>query len=124
MVTLETILELTDQLSTVDKIRLIECLARQIEHEIKLKTPRKSLRGLWRGMDITEEEIQAVRQEMWRSFPQDDSLPETLVDENALWSQFSLQAAMRGMEEEENDDYQLTDVKEFWRNGNAEAYPQ
>jgi hypothetical protein len=42
------------------------------------------------------------------------SKPETPVDENALWSQFSLQMAMRDLEEEEGDDYQLTDIKEFF----------
>ena len=35
--------------------------------------PRKSLWGLWRGLDdITEEDIAEARQEMWGNFPRDD----------------------------------------------------
>ena len=72
MVTVDAVWELTSQLSIGDKIRLIERLAPQIEQELKTKTPRKSLRGLWSGVNITEKDIQAVRQEMWRNFPRDD----------------------------------------------------
>ena len=35
-------------------------------------TPRKSLRGLWRGLDITEEEIAEARREMWSNLPRED----------------------------------------------------
>ena len=54
--TLERLLELAKKLSAVDKIRLIERLAPQIEHELKSCSPtgRKSLRGLWRGVDLSD----------------------------------------------------------------------
>jgi hypothetical protein len=42
------------------------------------------------------------------------SKPNVEEDEDAVWSQFSLQMALRGMEDEESDDYQLTDIKEFF----------
>ncbi len=73
-VTLGEILGLVKQLSLVDKVRLIEQVAPQIEQELVdvQPGPRKSLRGLWRGVDITEEDITEVRREMWGNFPRDD----------------------------------------------------
>jgi hypothetical protein len=65
-VTLEQVLDAAKQLSLVDKVRLIERVAPEIERELKTaqSAPRKSLRGLWRGIDITEEEIAEARREM------------------------------------------------------------
>jgi hypothetical protein len=73
-VTLEEALDLVKQLSPVDKARLIERIVPDIERELKTArpTPRKSLRGLWRGLDITEEEIAEARREMWSNFPRGD----------------------------------------------------
>jgi hypothetical protein len=70
----ETIVNLADRLSLVDKVRLIEQLVPRIKRELKTTqaTPRKSLRGLWRGLDITEEDIAEARREMWSSFPRED----------------------------------------------------
>ncbi len=47
-------------------MRLIEQVASQIEPQLA-QTPlhRKSLRGLWRGIDISESEIAEVRAQMW-----------------------------------------------------------
>ncbi|NMF65110.1 hypothetical protein DP113_11820 [Brasilonema octagenarum UFV-E1] len=63
-VTLEEALELIKQLSLVDKVRLISQVAPQIERELRTvgSKPRKSLRGLWRGSNITESDIAEVRQ--------------------------------------------------------------
>lgn len=73
-VTLEEALDLVRQLSPVDKARLIERVVPDIERELQVAkpAPRKSLRGLWRGLDITEEEIAEVRCEMWANFPRED----------------------------------------------------
>jgi hypothetical protein len=73
-VTLEEILASVRQLSPVDKARLIERVVSDIERELESArpTPRKSLRGLWRGLDITEEDIAEARREMWGSFPRED----------------------------------------------------
>ena len=73
-VTLEEALDLVKQLSPLDKARLIERIVPDIERELKAArpTPRKSLRGLWRGLDITEEEIAEARREMWSNFPRED----------------------------------------------------
>ena len=71
--TLEEALDLVKQLSPLDKARLIERIVPDIERELKAAcTPRKSLRGLWRGLDITEEEIAEARREMWGNFPRED----------------------------------------------------
>jgi hypothetical protein len=73
-VTLEQALELVQQLSPVDKARLIERIVPDIERELEAAhpTPRKSLRGLWKGLDITAEEIDKARREMWGRFPRED----------------------------------------------------
>jgi hypothetical protein len=69
-VTLEEVLDLVKQLKLVDQVRLIERVAPQIERELA-QTPvhRKSLRGLWRGVDISESDIAEVRRQMWGDFP-------------------------------------------------------
>jgi len=74
VVTLGEALDLVQQLSAVDKARLIERIVPDIKRELKAaqSTPRKSLRGLWRGLDITEEEIAEARREMWGNFPRED----------------------------------------------------
>ena len=73
-VTLNQVLELTKNLPTLDKIRLIEKVAPQIERELKSEqsAPRQSLRGLWRGIDISAEGISQMRKEMWKNFPRED----------------------------------------------------
>ncbi len=73
-ITLEATLELVKQLSLVDKVRLIEQIAPQIEKELTniQPKPRKSLRGIWRGTDISESDINEVRKEMWNNFPRED----------------------------------------------------
>ncbi|MEG4288733.1 hypothetical protein Q5692_10155 [Microcoleus sp. C2C3] len=65
-VTLEEVLNLVKQLKLVDKVRLIERVAPKIEWELA-QTPvhRKSLRGLRRGVDISESDLAEVRGQMW-----------------------------------------------------------
>ncbi len=72
-VTLDDILGLVKYLSAIDKVRLIERVAPQIEHELPSAqpSPRTSLRGLWKGIDITDEDIAEARREMWSNFPRD-----------------------------------------------------
>jgi len=74
LVTLDQVLTLAHRLSPVDKVRLIEHIAPQIEQELQASQngPRKSLRGLWQGLDTTEEEINEMRQELWDDFPRKD----------------------------------------------------
>ncbi|MBE9215489.1 hypothetical protein IQ247_22960 [Plectonema cf. radiosum LEGE 06105] len=73
-VTLEATLKLVKQLSLVDKVRLIEQIAPQIEKELTniQPKPRQSLRGIWQGANVTESDINEVRKEMWSNFPHED----------------------------------------------------
>ena len=73
-VTLDEALAFVQQLSPEDKAQLIERTIYDIERELRAarSTPRVSLRGLWRGLDITEEEIDQAREEMWSKVPWED----------------------------------------------------
>ena len=73
-VTLDEALAFVRQLSAVDKARLIERMVPDIERELRAarSTRPVSLRGLWRGLDITKDEIDQAREEMWSEFPRTD----------------------------------------------------
>jgi hypothetical protein len=73
-VSLDRLMKLASRLCVRDKVRLIRHLAPQIERDLQsaATVPRRSLRGIWRGLDITEEDIAAARREMWREFPRED----------------------------------------------------
>ncbi len=73
-VTLDEAVQLVEQLSPMDKVRLIEKFSYQIQRELMASRnkPRKSLRGLWKGSNITDSDIAEVRQEMWKNFPRED----------------------------------------------------
>jgi len=73
VITLEEVLDLAKQLSLADKVDLIAQVSPEIKRELNFVkvTPRKSLRGLWRGTNITDQDIKEVRQEMWANFPRE-----------------------------------------------------
>jgi hypothetical protein len=73
-VTVDVLIDLAGQLSTLDKVRLIEWLAPQIAQDLQTEAakPRKSLRGLWRGQTIESAEIDQARKEIWQNFPRED----------------------------------------------------
>jgi hypothetical protein len=73
-VTVDELIVLAEQLSTIDKVRLIERLAPQIAHDLQSgpTRSRKSLRGLWRGTKLNAEEIDEARRAAWRTFPRTD----------------------------------------------------
>ena len=73
-VTLDKLVVLAEQLSTIDKVRLIAHLAPQIAHDLQAEgsKPRKSLRGLWRGAALNADEIDAARSEAWRNFGREE----------------------------------------------------
>ena len=70
----EDVLELVDQLSPLEKVRLIEHVTPQIRQVVASAPPipRESLRGLWKGLNITDEDIAEARREMWGNFPRED----------------------------------------------------
>jgi hypothetical protein len=73
---LDQVLTMAAQLSAVDKIRLIEGLAPQIEQDLRAMHPTqsKSLLGLCAdlGPAPSAEEIDAARREVWAGFPRED----------------------------------------------------
>jgi hypothetical protein len=73
-VTLDHVLKLAEQLSPLDKVRLIERVAPQLERDLQAiaQGPRPTLRGLWKGIDISAEDIAEMRREMWSNFPRSD----------------------------------------------------
>lgn len=72
--TLSKVKSLARQLPLRDKVRLIKWIAPQIEHDLQAgqSHPRRSLRGLWRGLNLTEADIDEARREMWANFPRED----------------------------------------------------
>jgi hypothetical protein len=71
----ETTLNTLKVLSLVEKIQLIGQLSAQVETELRRLNqppPRQSLRGLWRGLGISEAELAEVKQELWKNFPRGD----------------------------------------------------
>ncbi|MBD2522218.1 hypothetical protein ACEYW6_08365 [Nostoc sp. UIC 10607] len=74
---LQEVIKLAKQLSSVDKVRLIQQIAPDIERELteKLSTfPRQSLWGLCAdlGNAPSTEEIDIDRSEEWANFPRED----------------------------------------------------
>ncbi len=74
--TLQEVLNLAKQLSSLDKVRLIQQIAPDIERELidNPPTPRKSLWGLCAdlGQAPSASEIDAARSEEWAGFPRED----------------------------------------------------
>jgi hypothetical protein len=73
-ITLTEVKNLARHLPLQDKVRLIEWIAPQIERDLRKVQPisRKSLRGLWRDLGLTETDIDEARHEMWDDFPRED----------------------------------------------------
>ncbi|MDZ8184827.1 MAG: hypothetical protein RMX96_08250 [Nostoc sp. ChiSLP02] len=74
---LKEVIRLAKQLSTVDKVRLIQQIAPDIERELTDQSSiiaRKSLWGLCAdlGEAPSAEEIDAARSQEWAGFPRED----------------------------------------------------
>lgn len=72
---LAEILNTTRSMSVEEKIQLIRGMTNQVEHDLKgiKKTQKRSLRGIWKGLNIRDREIRENRKEMWRNFPREVS---------------------------------------------------
>ncbi len=73
-ITLEEVLNLAKQLSPLDRIRLIEQITPQLKRDwvVVSSQPRKSLRGIWKGIDISETDLAEVKAEMSSNFPREN----------------------------------------------------
>lgn len=73
--TLDVVLAQAQQLSPLDKVRLVEQIMTALEQEFQPERPpqpRRSLLGTWSGVSISDEEIDEARREMWGDFPHED----------------------------------------------------
>ena len=65
------------KLSPVDKVRLLERLAATLDQDLteaQVKKPKRSLYALWNDLhvEITAEDIDEIRREMWGHFARED----------------------------------------------------
>lgn len=71
----EQVAALAQNLSDLDKIRLIEAITAALKQNIAAQesdpqpTPRKERRGIWAGVNVSAEDIDQARREMWGNFP-------------------------------------------------------
>ncbi|MEY2833275.1 MAG: hypothetical protein RLZZ574_2534 [Cyanobacteriota bacterium] len=74
--TLQKVLKLAKQLTSIDKVRLIQQLTPDLEKELAQQKlhPKRSLLGLCAdiGTAPSAEEIDLTRSEIWDSFPRED----------------------------------------------------
>ena len=75
-ISFEQIAALTDQLSAIEKVRLLERLTLGLEHQLaeEKSRPRRSAYGIAAdlGPAPSAEDIDEVRREMWKNFPSED----------------------------------------------------
>ncbi len=73
-VTVNQVVELLRKLPPRQQLRVLSRVLPELEHALPAAEAkeRESLRGLWRGLDVTEEDIAQVRREMWGHFPRED----------------------------------------------------
>ena len=72
MVSEEVLLQKIKVLPPDLKQKAIE-FVESLQKEAQKKTPRVSLEGIWADMDVnlTEEDFQEARREMWKNFPRE-----------------------------------------------------
>jgi hypothetical protein len=70
----EDLLAAVQILSPSEKARLIEDVSAALRRDLgTVETPqRRSLFGLWEGEDVSAEDIDAARRDMWGDFPRED----------------------------------------------------
>ena len=75
-ISFEEVAALADQLSAIEKIRLVERLAAGLEHHLveEKPRPRRSAYGIATdlGSAPSAADIDEVRREVWKNFPRED----------------------------------------------------
>ncbi|GAB5494829.1 MAG: hypothetical protein Phog2KO_50440 [Phototrophicaceae bacterium] len=73
MMTYQDIITNAQQLSPPEKARLLAEISASLQQELRTSTQSKrSLLGIWEGLDLSAEDIDAARDEMWGDFPRED----------------------------------------------------
>lgn len=78
MNTYDQVLSIASRLSPSEKARLLEDISAALRRELaqaesqEPKQPRRSLYGLWEGLNVSAEDIDEARREMWGNFPRED----------------------------------------------------
>jgi hypothetical protein len=71
--TTNNVLKLLRKLPPSEQLKIISLALPEIEKRLDQKAgPRKSLRGLWAGLNITAKDISSVRKSMSKNFPRSD----------------------------------------------------
>ena len=73
MTVVESIIERVENLP-VERQRELLNFTEYLEYKEKSNggKPRRSLEGMWKGVDISAEDIDEARREMWGNFPRED----------------------------------------------------
>jgi hypothetical protein len=73
MVSYQDIVEQAQQLSPGEKARLLADLSASLQRELRVSNqPKRPLLGLWQGVDLSEAEIDQMRDALWGQFPRED----------------------------------------------------
>ena len=73
LTTTDNVLKLLRKLPPSEQLKVISIALPEIEKRLGQKArPRKSLRGLWTGLNITAKDISDVRKSMTKNFPRSD----------------------------------------------------
>lgn len=71
---LEQVVASALNLSPLDKVRLVEQVMATLERDLAArgKKPKRFLYGLWSDVNVSADDIDEARREMWGNFPRDD----------------------------------------------------
>lgn len=75
MMTYDEMLSNIQQLPPEQKARLLQDISAALHRDLaeaQPKQPKRSLLGLWAGVDISEADIEDARRDMWDDFPRGD----------------------------------------------------
>ena len=77
MTNLAEVLAIVESLEPLDKLKLMERLAVSLETHLSSagsEHPRKPLYGIWSDVDVSVDDIDAVRRDLWGNFPREGLL--------------------------------------------------
>jgi hypothetical protein len=71
---LEQAVAIAMNLSPLEKVRLVEQIMATLEQDLNpnTKQPKRSLYGIWSDVNLSAEDIDEARNEMWGQFPRED----------------------------------------------------